>query len=121
VMTGNDIIDKLLSEAERLKTLGNSSFASGKFSDAQVMYDRGLSVLQSLFTHCDESYSRSFDVPLEYRHEDKVTLHFALVSNKALVLHKLGRNEDADNLCSHILDHEIYRINADKVKVKCKC
>ena len=119
-MTENDIIDNLMSAAERLKTLGNSSFASGKFSDAQVMYSRGLSVLQSSFTLDDEYSSGNFNASPEYRHRDKVALHFALVSNKALVLHKLGRNEEADHLCSRILDDKVHGINADKLRGKCK-
>ena len=112
-------IDDLLSEAERLKILGNSSFASGKFIHAKDLYCRGVDLLNDSLE--DKDGRSLLDMPPQYRQTHIVQLYLALSSNKALAMHKLGQNEDVVRLCSQILDNKVLHGNMEnKAKIKCK-
>jgi len=117
------IVQNLLEESKRLKIEGNSFFVSQNYDGAEVAYKQALKIVQNLYKNNrhDKKECRSSKegeaVASSILLNEIVSLKVALYSNEALVLHKLNRNEEAEELCSSVLIENSYVNLKDRAKL----
>jgi len=91
------ILSNLMNEAKRMKAEGNTYYTSNNYQASESAYSQGLKVVCNLAEHC-KKLKDSNELSESFLN-DVTTLKITLSSNQALVLLKLGRNEEAEKVC----------------------